>query len=208
MRWAYYERNCRTSILLGTCYNVVRSGINWQCVCKSTSPFVARSSRSQTDRTRPYFILSASLFSPNTFKTKVQVLNELATRFNTVLKVRSRFSVSSTRLEYVSVVLTPQLLLSPPSLQYDSTSYGINTGCLLTGSSFCLAISGSAHLFLIPRLRRLSNLAVSWMGFRGDAFCSNSSCFGTARLSIYAFLWRHNAHKDAMVCTAGSGERE
>ena len=137
----YYEQNCRTSILLGTCYNVVRSGIDWQYVCKLTSPFVAHSSRLLTD-------------SPNTSKTNLKVLNELATRFYMVLKVRSRFSVSSTRLEYVSVILT-QFLLSPARLQYDRTSYGINTGCFLTGSSFCLEISGSAHLFLTKNFKDL-----------------------------------------------------
>ena len=88
------------------CYNVVQSGINWQYVCKQTSPFVACSSCSQTDQTRLYCVLSALLFSPDTFKTKFQVLKELATCFYMVLKVRSSFSVSSTHLEYVSVVLT------------------------------------------------------------------------------------------------------
>ena len=57
-----------------------------QSVCSSFIAFADRPN--STD-----YVLSASLFSPNTFKTKVQALNELATRLYTVLKVRSRFSV-------------------------------------------------------------------------------------------------------------------
>ena len=52
-RWTYYKRNCRTSILLGTCCDVVQSGINWKYVCKPTHPFVARFPRSQTGTIRP-----------------------------------------------------------------------------------------------------------------------------------------------------------
>ena len=92
-RWTYYKRNCRTSILLGTCCDVVQSGINWKYVCKPTHPFVARFPRSQTGT-----ILSTLLFRPNAFKTKAQVLNKLATHFYTVLKVHSRFLVRFTHL--------------------------------------------------------------------------------------------------------------
>ena len=52
-RWTYYKRNCRTSILFGTCYDVVQSGINWKYVCKPTHPFVARFPRSQSGTIRP-----------------------------------------------------------------------------------------------------------------------------------------------------------
>ena len=97
-RWTYYKRNCRTSILLGTCYDVVQSVISWRYVCKPTHPFVARLPRSQTGLTRPYCVLSTFLFRPNAVKTKAQVLNKFATRFYTVLKVRSRFLVRFTRL--------------------------------------------------------------------------------------------------------------
>ena len=52
-RWTYYKRNCRTSILLGTCCDVVQSGINWKYVFKPTPPFVACFPRSQTGAIRP-----------------------------------------------------------------------------------------------------------------------------------------------------------
>lgn len=119
-----------------------------QSVCSSFIPFGDRPNST-------VLVLSASLFSPTTFKTKFQVLNELATHFYTVLKVCSRFSLSSTCLEYVSVVLR-QFLLSPPRLQYNCSSYGINTGCFLAGSSFCLEISGSAHMVLNTILQPLT----------------------------------------------------
>ncbi len=50
-RWTYYERNCRTSIVLGTCYDVVQSGINCSTCAHRPGAFVPRSSRStQLDR--------------------------------------------------------------------------------------------------------------------------------------------------------------
>ena len=97
-RWTYYKRNCRTSILLETCYDVVQSDINCQYVCKPTHLFVARLPHSQTGLTRLCCVLSTLLFRPNAFKTKAQVLNKLATRFYTVLKVLNRFLVRFTRL--------------------------------------------------------------------------------------------------------------
>ena len=145
-RWTYYKRNCRTSILLGTCYDVVQSGINWQYVCKPTHSFVARLPRSQTGQTRPYCVLSTLLFRSNAFKTKTHAPNKFATCFYTVLKVRSRFLVRFTRLQYVSVVLT-QFLRNPLRLQYNHTSYCINTRCFLSSSSFGFQISDIAHLF-------------------------------------------------------------
>ena len=96
-RWTYYKRNCRTSILLGTCCDVVQSGINWKYVCKPTHPFVARFPRSQTGTIRP----TASLihcYSDQMRSKQKHVPNKLATRFYTVLKVRSRFLVRFTRL--------------------------------------------------------------------------------------------------------------
>jgi len=46
---------------------------------------VDRLSRLQTDPTRLHNVLSASLFCPDTFKTKGQNLNELATHVSTQL---------------------------------------------------------------------------------------------------------------------------
>ena len=105
-RWTYDKRNCRISILLGTCNDVVQSGINWLYICKSTHSFVARLPLSKTVPTRPYCALSTLLFRPNAFKREAQALNKAATRFYTVLKGRSRFLVRFTRLFYVFVVLT------------------------------------------------------------------------------------------------------
>ena len=53
-RWTFYERNCRTSDLLGTHYNVVQSGISYSTCAHRPRAFLLRWSRSHTDPTRPY----------------------------------------------------------------------------------------------------------------------------------------------------------
>ena len=53
-RWTFYERNCRTSDLLGTHYNVVQSSISYRACVRRPRSFLLRWSRSHTDPTRPY----------------------------------------------------------------------------------------------------------------------------------------------------------
>ena len=54
-RWTFYERNCRTSDLLGTHYNVVQSSISYSTCARRPRAFLLRWSRSHTDPTRPYY---------------------------------------------------------------------------------------------------------------------------------------------------------
>ena len=54
-RWTFYERNCRTSDLLGTYYNVVQSSISYSTCARRPRAFLLRWSRSHTDPTRPYY---------------------------------------------------------------------------------------------------------------------------------------------------------
>ena len=53
-RWTFYERNCRTSDLLGTHYNVLQSGISYSTCARRPRAFLLRWSRSYTDPNRPY----------------------------------------------------------------------------------------------------------------------------------------------------------
>ena len=53
-RWMFYERNCRTSDLLGTHYNIVQSSTSYSTCARRPRTFLLRWSRSHTDPTRPY----------------------------------------------------------------------------------------------------------------------------------------------------------
>ena len=53
-RWTFCGRNCRTSDLLGTHYNVVPSSISYSTCARRPGAFLLRWSRSHTDPTRPY----------------------------------------------------------------------------------------------------------------------------------------------------------
>ena len=53
-RWTFYERNCRTSNLLGTHYNVVQSSISYSTCARRCRAFLLHWSRSHTVPTRPY----------------------------------------------------------------------------------------------------------------------------------------------------------
>ena len=53
-RWTLYERNCRTSDLLGTHYNVVQTSISYSTYERRPGAFLLRWSCSHTDPTRPY----------------------------------------------------------------------------------------------------------------------------------------------------------
>ena len=53
-RWMFYERNCRTSDLLGTQCNVVQSSISNSTYARRPRAFLLRWSRSHTDPTRSY----------------------------------------------------------------------------------------------------------------------------------------------------------
>ena len=53
-RWTFYERNCRTSDLLGTHYNVVQSSISYSTWARWPRAFLLRWYCSHTDPTRPY----------------------------------------------------------------------------------------------------------------------------------------------------------
>ena len=48
--WTFYERNCRTSDLLGTHYNVVQSSISYSTCARRPRAFLLRWSRSHTDQ--------------------------------------------------------------------------------------------------------------------------------------------------------------
>ena len=52
-RWTFYERNFRTSDLLGTYYNVVQSSISYSTCARRPRAFLLHWSRSHTDPTRP-----------------------------------------------------------------------------------------------------------------------------------------------------------
>ena len=52
--WTFYERNCRTSDLLGTQYNVVQSSISYSTCARRPGAFLLRWFRSRRDPTRPY----------------------------------------------------------------------------------------------------------------------------------------------------------
>ena len=54
-RWTIYERNCLTSDLLGTHYNVVQSSISYSTCARRPRAFLLRWSRSPTDLTWPYW---------------------------------------------------------------------------------------------------------------------------------------------------------
>ena len=53
-RWTFYERNCRTSNLLGTHYNIVQSSISYSTCARRPRAFLLRWSRSHSDPTRSY----------------------------------------------------------------------------------------------------------------------------------------------------------